>query len=310
MRPPVPRNAFAADFDLDPSQHSVVDLLTEADTLGLYLWGPAGRGKTWLMDRYFGAAPEPKKRLHFHTFFRDLHASYFVHRFQLEPTLDALIGPTRLLCFDEFHVHDIGDARLIARMLDALWARGVAVVATSNYPPDGLLPNPLFHDAFLPTIEVLKANLRVVCVDGPVDYRTLGDANTENSGFSAGTWSTTGTAAGESFADLCEAPRSTGDYLAIVDRLDAGAELTIREIPALAQASDDAVRRFSNLVDILYDADIRTRFHARVPLEEFADGHREGLGSVSSGGVDLKRTLSRLHQLRHSRASTRLGAEK
>ncbi|WP_255122772.1 cell division protein ZapE [Rhodococcus sp. 14-2470-1b] len=303
MRPPVSRDAFAADFELDPSQRSAVDILTRAEELGLYLWGPVGRGKTWLLDKYFDAAPEPKKRFHFHTFFRDLHASYFVHRFQLEPTLDALLGRTRLLCFDEFHVHDIGDARLIARMLDALVTQGVALVATSNYPPDGLLPNPLFHDAFVPTIEVLKANLRVVCVDGPVDYRTLGDAVPKSSGFTAGSWSITESAAGESFVDLCEAPRSTGDYLAVVDRLDAGAELTITQIPALADASDDAVRRFSNLVDILYDADIRTRFQARVPLEKFADGRRETFGLIPSGSIDLERTLSRLSQLRHSGAS-------
>lgn len=284
MRPASNPDAFAAGFTLDDRQRATVDVLTTSDRRGVYLWGPVGRGKTWLLDRYMaGVDTDAKKRVHFHSFFRDLHASYFRHGFSLDKALDELLGMIELLCFDEFHVHDIGDARLIARMLESLFARKIALVTTSNYPPDGLLPNPLFHDAFIPTIELLKERMQVVLVDGPVDYRTLEGARTH---FAAGTWSVAGEEDGITFAELCDTPKSTGDYLNMVENRRA---LTITDVPQLKDVSRDAVQRFSNLVDVLYDGDVRTDFHSSTPLDAFADG---------CVGLDIDRMMSRLDQLR------------
>ncbi|KZF10361.1 MAG: cell division protein ZapE [Rhodococcus sp. (in: high G+C Gram-positive bacteria)] len=284
MRPAVTRDAFAAEFALDDRQRAAVDVLTTSDCRGVYLWGPVGRGKTWLLDRYMsGVDTDAKKRVHFHSFFRDLHASYFGHGFSLEKALDELLGTIELLCFDEFHVHDIGDARLISRMVESLFARKIALVTTSNYPPDGLLPNPLFHDAFIPTIELLTERMQVVLVDGPVDYRTLAGARTH---FAAGTWSVAGEEDGITFAELCDTPKSTGDYLAMIENRRV---LTITDIPQLKDASRDAVQRFSNLVDVLSDGDVRTDFHSSTPLDAFADG---------CVGLDIDRIVSRLDQLR------------
>lgn len=292
MRPAIPGRAFGSAFELDDAQKSAIELLTRGDRYGVYMWGPVGRGKTWLLDRYFDAAPTPKKRVHFHSFFRDLHASYFRHGFSLEKALNELLGHIELLCFDEFHVHDIGDARLISRMLDALFAREITLVTTSNYPPDGLLPNPLFHDAFVPTIELLKSKLRIVPVDGPVDYRTQASPAAEitasmsrTSGFASGTWSVGTSTEGVSFAELCDSPKSTSDYLTIIQEIE---DLTITAVPALKATNHNAVQRFSNLVDVLYDGDVRTYFYSSVPLEEFADG---------CNGLDIERICSRLSQL-------------
>lgn len=282
MRPEISESAFETDLELDPAQLAAIDVLTKPDGLGVYLWGPVGRGKTWLLDRYFDAVPTPKKRVHFHSFFRDLHASYFRHRFSLEKTLDEMLGEIDVLCFDEFHVHDIGDGRLISRMLDALFARKITLVLTSNYSPDELLPNPLFHDSFVPTIEVLKAELRTVRVDGPVDYRTRSGSTSR---FGAGTWSVASSADGVSFAELCDSPKSTGDYLHMIEHSET---LTITGIPRLADAHREAAQRFSNLVDVLYDAGMPTHFHADVDLDEFAQG---------CSGLDIERIISRLGQL-------------
>ena len=289
-RPVAASSAFGAEFVLDAPQRAAVDVLTTPDRRGVYLWGPVGRGKTWLLDRYMsGVDTDAKKRVHFHSFFRDLHASYFRHGFSLEKALDDLLGPIELLCFDEFHVHDIGDARLIARMLESLFARKIALVTTSNYPPDGLLPNPLFHDAFVPTIELLKERMQVVLVDGPMDYRTIGGARTH---FAAGTWSVSEKGEGITFADLCDTPKSTGDYLNMIENRRA---LTITDVPQLKDASRDAVQRFSNLIDVLYDGDVRTDFHSSTPLDAFADG---------CVGLDIARIVSRLDQLnRRNRGS-------
>ncbi|WP_072807111.1 cell division protein ZapE [Rhodococcoides yunnanense] len=283
MRPTVSCSVFDCDFVLDAAQAAAAEIFSTPGAMGIYLWGPVGRGKTWLLDRYFdNVATTAKKRVHFHEFFRDLHASYFRHGFSIDGAISELLSAVELVCFDEFHVHDIGDGRLIARMLDGLFARDITLVLTSNYPPGGLMPNPLFHDAFVPTIDLLTSHLQVVPVDGPTDYRIH---SASDSRFSMGTWSLAHTDAGLSFAALCETPKSTGDYLAM---LDGAQSLTITAIPPLGDASDDAAQRFSNLVDVLYDRDIRTHFHADVPLAEFGDG---------CSGLDIERILSRLSAL-------------
>lgn len=282
LRREVPRSTFDTDFRLDDAQVAAIEVLTRSDRKGVYLWGPVGRGKTWILDRYFDAVTTPKKRVHFHSFFRDLHASYFRNHFSLERTLDELLGNIEVLCFDEFHVHDVGDGRLISRMLDALFARKIVLVLTSNYPPDGLLPHPLFHDSFVPAIELLKAKLQTVRVDGPVDYRTHRGSV---SGFAAGTWSVNAGAGGVSFAELCDSPKSTGDYLSMIEQVET---LTITGVPRLADADREAVQRFSNLVDVLYDAGVPTHFHSDVGLDEFAQG---------CNGLDIERIVSRLCEL-------------
>ena len=291
MRPTPPRDTFDTDFVLDDAQAAAADALSTPGAKGIYLWGPVGRGKTWLLDTYFaGVGIETKKRVHFHSFFRDLHAAYFRRNFSIDAAIVDILstgsGPASLLCFDEFHVHDIGDARLITRMLDALFARGVVLVVTSNYAPDELLSNPLFHQTFVPTIEKLKRNLEVIRVDGPVDYRS---AATSQSRFASGTWTLALHAGGHTFAELCCAARSTGDYLQMLEEVTS---VTVTEIPALATADEFAARRFANLVDVLYDRDVRADFHAVVPLPEFADG---------CVGLDTDRLVSRLGQLRSHR---------
>nr|WP_296774325.1 cell division protein ZapE [Rhodococcus sp. (in: high G+C Gram-positive bacteria)] len=290
----VSRTAFESEFRLDAAQLAAVDELTAADHGGMYLWGPVGRGKTWLLDRYFdGVASNRKKRVHFHSFFRDLHASYFRHGFSIDAAIDELLGDTDLLCFDEFHVHDVADGRLISRMLDALFSRRITLVVTSNYPPDGLLPNPLFHETFVRAIELLKAELRIVNIDGPVDYRSRGE---HTSTFSQGKWTVDpGATRGKdqakrlgtcwTFDELCNSPRSTGDYLGMIDRHEIGA---ISVVPRFADANTDAVQRFFNLVDVLYDRDVRVDFRSDIPRSSLADGCE---------GLDSERIVSRLSQL-------------
>ncbi|MDJ0393782.1 cell division protein ZapE [Rhodococcus sp. G-MC3] len=291
------RQAFESDYRLDAAQLAAIDVLTTPHRVGpwggAYLWGPVGRGKTWLLDRYFDSVDSrAKTRVHFHSFFRDLHASYFRHGFSLEGAIGELLGEIDLLCFDEFHVHDVADGRLVSRVLDALFARKISLVTTSNYPPDGLLPNPLFHETFVPTIELLKSKLQVVRVDGPVDYRTVENHHAEKSrvsDFSRGTWTQERPGRGATFSELCDAPKSTGDYLAMIDKHDIDA---VTDIPPFSDTNRDAVQRFSNLVDVLYDRDVRMVFHSPAQLSAVAAG---------CTGLDIERILSRLSQLRGAR---------
>ncbi|BDT92815.1 cell division protein ZapE [Nocardia sputorum] len=292
---------------------------------GVYLHGRPGRGKTMLMNRFFAqVASERKRRYHFHQFFAELHAAAHASG-SIDAAVDALLGDAVLICFDEFHVHDIGDAMLLARLLDALFARRVTLVVTSNYPPDGLLPNPLFHDRLLPTIDRIRAHMDVVPVDGAIDYRSLG-VRAGRTGFAAGRYIVAHSAAvvgaGKSavpqreneasaeisigarslraiagdggalvidFAALCGVPTSAPDYVALAQRFQ---RWEIREVPPLYEVPPDWAMRFVNVVDVLYDIDRELTVVASAPL----GGLVRGVAEVP----DISRLASRLCELSQS----------
>ncbi|MFD4183116.1 cell division protein ZapE [Rhodococcus sp. NPDC058514] len=304
------RAACDAGFVLDPAQRAAAERLAALDLAagrGVYLWGPVGRGKTWLMDVFRdGLGEVATRRVHFHDFFRRLHT--LAHSDGIERAMDLMLDRCEILFFDEFHVHDVGDGALLTRLLGALRERGATLVVTSNYPPDGLMPNPLFHETFVPTIEVLKERMEIVEVSGAVDYRGPGTGARR---FGAGRylpdaaalkWPTAGdrvtlrpttqpitalSAAGDlvwfEFADLCERPTSTLDYLSLAA---AFPRWVLSGMPQIIDASPDGVQRFCNVVDILHDQDTELTVVG-------ADWRASGPEPVA-GGLDLARTRSRL----------------
>lgn len=282
----------SSGYELDEAQLLVIGELERLgdQRRGVYLHGPVGRGKSFLADAFFDALPvRRKRRVHFHSFFQELHAriSARLHRPKaVEKALDELIGRAEVLAFDEFHLHDIGDAMLMTRLLEALRTQRVMVVATSNYPPDGLLPNPLYHDRFLPGIALVKELMDVVEIEAGVDYRYLhgrprsrfetGEIRTD-----APPRDTTGRQGWFDFGDLCEKPTSTRDYLALADRYD---DWVITAVPRLETCDREAQQRFANVVDVLVDADVRLTLVSEHPLGEIVGGQ----------ALDLARTASRL----------------
>ena len=296
-------------------------LLAGQPTRSLYLHGPVGRGKSWLLDGFFQALPiAEKQRVHFHDFFAHLHRGMFAHRQHhdaLAVTLDALLDGCRVLCFDEFHVHDIGDAMLINRLFKALFQRRVLVLVTSNYPPQGLLPNPLYHERFKPVIDLIAARMDVLEVSSPKDFRSLPQAHAEQR-FSSGRYVWPGTPAQRTalglpatdcpaqvltvgnrqlrcrsqqarriaftFHDLCEQLTAVMDYLLLCQDFD---EWIIDGLPHLADCPIAVQQRFINLVDVLYDQDKQLILIGAHPLEQ----------ALSGQAIDLARTASRLNQL-------------
>lgn len=316
-------------YTLSPSQLQVIDamarqtayLLDRRPTRSLYLHGAVGRGKSWLMDGFFQALPLPdKQRVHFHDFFARLHRGMFAHRQQadaLGATLDQLLDGCRVLCFDEFHVHDIGDAMLITRLFKALFQRGILVLVTSNYPPQGLLPNPLYHQRFKPVIDLIGAHMDVMQVSAPQDYRGLAQ-NHQQQRFTHGQYVWPGTPAQRrelalpatagpplalavgsrqlqvrwhqarslalTFNDLCEQPTAVMDYLLLCEDFD---HWIIDDLPLLGECPIAVQQRFINLIDVLYDQDKHLTLLGQQPLDDALQGQ----------AIDLARTRSRLGQL-------------
>ncbi len=289
---------------------------------GVYLYGGVGRGKSFLMDCFFGAVPLRRKtRLHFHEFMREVHRELADLQGTVNP-LDALgeriARRYRLICFDEFHVADITDAMILHRLLDALFDNGVGFVTTSNFKPDDLYPGGLHRDRILPAIELLKDKLEVLNVDHGVDYRRramehvklyhtpLGPAADAemNEAFSrlAATHDESAVLHIEAreirarrkaggviwfdFRTLCGGPRSQNDYLEIATQFHT---LLLSDVPSMPVRMASEARRFTWLVDVLYDRRVKLIMSAQVPAHEL---YTEG-----PLAHEFPRTVSRLQEM-------------
>lgn len=290
---------------------------------GVWFWGGVGRGKSFLMDCFFAAVPyERKRRVHFHAFMREIHESLRAHRNETDPLAKVaarIARETRLMCFDEFHVSDIADAMMLGRLMQALFDAGVVFCITSNYPPDGLYPNGLQRELFLPTIALLRQKLDVIEIDAGIDYRlraleqgqvylvaedAAADAAIERTfhAIAGGAGHTQPVEVlGRSlpvlhrapgviwfdFATLCGGPRSQNDYLWLANSHHT---LFLSRVPKLSADRANEARRFTWLVDVLYDHRVKLIIGAACPAEEL---YTQG---VQSG--EFRRTISRLVEMR------------
>lgn len=289
---------------------------------GVYMWGGVGRGKSFLMDCFFQAVPlQRKTRLHFHEFMREVHRELQ----ELKGTQDPLkvLGERiarrfRLICFDEFHVADVTDAMILYRLLESMFQHRVSIVTTSNFEPDGLYPNGLHRDRILPAIALLKQNLEVLNVDAGTDYRQrtleqvqlyhcpLGHAadaamehafaelaeareeppvlNIEHRQLRSRRRA--GGVVWFDFATLCGGPRSQNDYLEIASRFHT---VLVSGVPQMPPRLASEARRFTWLVDVLYDRRVKLILSAAVPAEQL---YTEG-----PLAHEFPRTVSRLREM-------------
>ena len=290
---------------------------------GVYLWGKVGRGKSFLMDAFYAEVPLRRKtRVHFHAFMKSVHDELRTLPREEDPlaAVAARIARRhRLICFDEFHVSDVADAMILGRLMTALFDRGTVFVLTSNYRPDDLYPNGLQRQKLLPTIALLKQWLDVIEVDGGTDYRLreleqaaayyvappgASDARLaalfermrpgpdEDPRLSIDSRAIkakkrAGSLVWFDFATLCEGPRSQIDYLELARRF---AVVIVSDLPRLSPEMGSAARRFTWLVDVLYDHRVKLLLSAEVAA---ADLYREGANSH-----EFARTVSRLAEMR------------
>ena len=267
---------------------------------GVYLWGGVGRGKSFLMDSFYLVVPVVRKtRLHFHEFMREIHRELDKQKDVEDPLLivaKRIARKYRLICFDEFHVSDIADAMILYNLLQALFDLGVSFVMTSNYEPDTLYPDGLHRDRILPAIALLKDKLDVLNVDAGVDYRQqvmqevdiyhhplgehadaalktaftrIADRSEDELQLKLGSRSVkclrrAGGVVWFNFASLCGGARSQNDYLEIAQRFHT---VILSDIPQMSSAMASEARRFTWLIDILYDHRVKCLMSAAVEPE-------------------------------------------
>lgn len=298
---------------------------------GMYIYGGVGRGKSLMMDAFYKVSRHRRKRrVHFHEFMREIHGRMRALSGQEDP-LDAIsteiARELRLLAFDEFHVSDIADAMILARLLELLIAKGVVLVMTSNYRPDELYPNGLQRARFLPAIEILKRDLEVVPLEGTIDHRqrlldSLGvyytpidehadaqlarffDAMTKATFAEHGAIDVGGRslrfrrrAKGViwfDFDELFERPRSQVDYLEIASAYHT---VLISGVKRMAPAQTDVVRRFTWLVDVFYDQRVKLVLSAEAPAEDLIARAEAGDAAARMVHREFSRTASRLREM-------------
>lgn len=298
LETPPPRGLLARLFDQAPPP----------GPQGLYLWGGVGRGKTFLIDLFFDGLPfQEKRRTHFHRFMRDVHERLRAHAGKQDP-LAAIAREwrhrLRVLVLDEFFVDDIGDAMLLGRLLDQLFAQGVTLVTSSNTAPVNLYRDGLQRARFLPAIDLITQHCAVVELISDTDYRMRaltrspvyrapldassdtwlderwhalgGDDGHRNAGIVIDDRRIPVRARGQGlcwfdFSALCEGPRGTTDYIEVAREFHT---VLLGGIPAFDTGNEDAAQRFVNLIDELYDRHVNLVCTAATPPPTLYSGHR------------------------------------
>ncbi|MDB5729397.1 MAG: family ATPase [Noviherbaspirillum sp.] len=292
---------------------------------GVYMWGGVGRGKSFLMDSFYSVIPVQRKtRLHFHEFMRGVHHQLDELKGVADPLDDVarrIAKKYRLICFDEFHVSDIADAMILYNLLKALFDNGVSLIMTSNYKPETLYPDGLHRDRMLPTIALINEKLDVLNVDAGNDYRKralqqvaayhtpLGakadhelrqafariaetadeDPRIHIEAREIKALRRAGGAVWFDFATLCGGPRSQIDYLELASRFHT---IVLSDVPRMSAAMSSEARRFTWLIDVLYDH--------KVKLLMSAETEPEQLYTEGRLAHEFHRTVSRIIEMQSS----------
>lgn len=296
---------------------------TKPNVQGIYFWGGVGRGKTYLVDTFFDCLPfENKMRVHFHRFMHRVHDEMKLLGGQQDPLkiiAKTLADEAKVICFDEFFVADITDAMILGTLMEELFTHGIVLVATSNIIPNDLYKNGLQRARFLPAIDLINQNTRVVNVDSGVDYRlrtleraeiyhypldddaiknlyTYCDQLSQEEGIKGGCISIEGRdiptlvhAEGIvmfEFRAICDGPRSQSDYIEISREYNT---VLVANVEQMGGSIDDVARRFIAMVDEFYERKVKLIISAEVALEE--------LYTQGRLNFEFRRCLSRLQEM-------------
>lgn len=296
---------------------------TQSHVKGLYVWGGVGRGKTYLMDMFYDCLPiEEKLRMHFHRFMQRTHAELASMSKEQDPLAiiaDRFAKKYRVLCFDEFFVSDITDAMILGRLMQALFDRGITLVATSNIAPDGLYKDGLQRARFIPAIEALKARCDVLALDTDTDYRLREleqaeiyhvplDAQADQNLIELFDHMATSTIDKDytivledravkarqctdgivwfDYRTICDIPRGAADYIEIARLFHT---VFVSNVEIMTDMQNDLANRFINLVDEMYDRKVNLVISAQARPHELYQGKKLAF--------QFDRTISRLLEM-------------
>ncbi len=295
---------------------------------GCYMWGDVGRGKTWLMDMFYDTLcreygiGDACIRMHFHHFMQAIHDQLRLVGQQKNPLqriAQSYASHYRVICLDEFHVLDITDAMLLYGLLDPLFKHGIVLLATSNQPPDELYRNGLQRQRFLPAIELIKSHTQVLHLDGKDDHRLrllekadcwYGTSQNDIDSMMTRFNEMANTAAQRDytlninyrsmlaflhssdmvwfdFNCICGDQRGAADYIEIAREYHT---LFISQIPLMDDSHNDKARRFINLIDEVYDRNVKLLVSAQAQPAELYTGKQLAF--------EFRRTVSRLEEMR------------
>ncbi|MBB3227950.1 cell division protein ZapE [Luteibacter sp. Sphag1AF] len=275
---------------------------------GLYLWGSVGRGKTFLMDLFVSSlAPGLALRRHYHRFMLEVHESLRELGERQDPLIEVaarIAAKARVVCLDEFLVNDIGDAMILSGLLDALFARGVVLVTTSNTAPPGLYRDGLQRARFLPAIAAIEKHCVVHEMVSPHDWRLRAltqasvyltppgleaerslqriftsqaeggirdDEQIDVQGRAIPARRRADNIVWFDFTALCEGPRAVADYIELARRFPS---VVVSNVPQFTVYTENEAKRFILLVDEFYDRHVKLILSAAAPITELYDGQR------------------------------------
>lgn len=312
---PAPKSFFGSMFG-SGKKKKVIDDISSGLPKGLYMYGDVGSGKTMLMDLFYDTLPPnitSKTRIHFHNFMQDVHRRSHKLRLQHGNDFDAVpfiaadIAETAsILCFDEFQCTDVADAMILRRLLESLMSHGVVLVTTSNRHPDDLYKNGIQRQSFIPCINLLKNQLRVLNLDSQTDYRKLprppsgvyhhpldlaakshadkwfrflGDATDPPHTTTITVWgrdvsipSVSGKCARFTFNELIGRATGAADYIEMMRSYDA---FVVTDVPAMTHRERDWARRFITFIDAVYESQAKLVLTTAVPMSQLFIGKTE-----------------------------------
>ena len=296
---------------------------------GIYIYGEVGRGKSMLMDLFFNHINLPKKRIHFHQYMIIIHRSLHNLRKTHPKLTDPLkylakefAQKYQILCFDEFHVNDIADAMILERLFRHLFHYKITIVTTSNRHPKDLYQGGIQREKYIDFVNYINRKMIILELAGNCDYRQrffnnlqeryiypfssenyskiqdLFHVMTSNSKISSHIFKNMGreimlkeTASSTAlikFDDFCNQNFNNSDYHLIAENFST---IFLTHIPQLSADDSNQLKRFSNLIDILYEHGCNVVFYAACPIEKLYLG--------SKYKFEFQRIISRIKEMQY-----------